>query len=246
MQSLCQMSPESNPQNKQQFQTCFDQNESAFLSPNTQSLQQPKYKVRTLRPKSILEGELAKFSKSRNLLSMNNNECIKCKNEKGSIAIKLCQCLDIYYHILCILEYADLHPKLGLNLFRCQFCNDYFPIQINEKLSTQNLSKKQKFIFLMSLSMLFSLVTLEIVALSLLELDQIYLILLIILIIIELLVLLIIFSKFYHLCYLIEYDIKEYKLGQDYNQSQLESFTLKVVKQLQYKRAKRVIFDQVK
>lgn len=52
---------------------------------------------------------------------------------------------------------------------------------------------------------------------ALFELNHIDLILLIILIIIELLVLLIIISKFYHLCYLIEFDIKELKLGQDYN-----------------------------
>ncbi|CAD8198725.1 unnamed protein product [Paramecium octaurelia] len=245
MQASCQMSPKSTPNNKQQFQTCFEQYDSVFLSPQTQTIQLPKYKVRTLKPKTFLEGDLAKVSKSRNVLSMNTQECIKCKNEKASIALKLCQCLDIYYHIVCISEYANLHPKLGLNLFRCQFCNDYFPIQINEKLSMQNLSKKQMFVFLMSLSMVFSLVTLEIVALALLELDQIYLILLIILIVIELLVLLIIFSKFYHLCYLIEYDIKEYKLGQEYNQTLLESSILKVVKQLQYKRAKRVIFDQL-
>lgn len=52
---------------------------------------------------------------------------------------------------------------------------------------------------------------------ALFELNHMDLILLIILIIIELLVLLIIISKFYHLCYLIEFDIKELKLGQDYN-----------------------------
>ncbi|CAD8104868.1 unnamed protein product [Paramecium sonneborni] len=244
MQSFYQMSPKSTPKNRQQFQTCFDYNESPFLSPKGESLEQPKYKVRSLKPKTILEGDLARVSKSRNVLSTNNNECVKCKNEKGSLAIKLCHCLNIHYHIICILDYAHLYPKLGLNLFRCQFCNDYFPIQINEKLSISNLSRKEKFVFLMSLSLLFSLITLEIVALIILEIDQIYLILLIILIIIELLVLLIIVSKFYHLCYLIEYDIKEYKLGKEYDQSQLESFTLKVVKQLQYKRAKRVILDQ--
>lgn len=65
----------------------------------------------------------------------------------------------------------------------------------------------------MTLSILFCLVTLDIMGLAMLELDQIYLILIIILIVIQLLVLLIIFSKFYHLCYLIEYDIKEYKIG---------------------------------
>ena len=65
----------------------------------------------------------------------------------------------------------------------------------------------------MSFSLFFSLITLEIMVIALFELEHMDLILLIILIIIELLVLLIIISKFYHLCYLIEYDIKEYKLG---------------------------------
>ncbi|CAD8119512.1 unnamed protein product [Paramecium sonneborni] len=244
MQSQYQMSPKSTPKNRQQFQTCFDYNESPFLSPNAESLEQPKYKVRSLKPKTILEGDLARVSKSRNVLSTNNNECVKCKNEKGSLAIKLCHCLNINYHIICILDYANLHPKLGLSLFRCQFCNDYFPIQINEKLSISNLNNKEKFVFLIGMSLLISLIALKIAAFIILNLNQIYLILLMILIIIELLILLITSSKFYHLCYLIEYDIKEYKIGQEYNQFQLESFTLKIVKQLQYKRAKRVIIDQ--
>ncbi|CAD8192774.1 unnamed protein product [Paramecium pentaurelia] len=244
MQSLYQMSPKSTSKNRQQFQTCFDYNESPFLSPKVESFEQHKYRVRTLKPKTFLDGDLARVSKSRNALCTNTNECIKCKGEKGSLAIKLCNCLDTYYHIICILDYANLHPKLGLNLFRCQNCNDYFPIQINEKLSISNLNTKEKFVFLMSFSFLCSLITLEIMVIALFELEHMDLILLIILIIIELLVLLIIISKFYHLCYLIEYDIKEFKLGQEYNQSQLELFTLKIVKQLQYKRAKRVIFNQ--
>ncbi|CAD8203294.1 unnamed protein product [Paramecium octaurelia] len=244
MQSLYQMSPKSTSKNRQQFQTCFDYNESPFLSPKVESFEQHKYKVRALKPKTFLEGDLARVSKSRNAIYTNNSECIKCKGEKGSLAIKLCNCLDTYYHIVCILDYADLYPKLGVNLFRCQICNDYFPIEINEKMSISNLSTKEKFAFLMSFSLLCSLITLEILIFVLFELDHMNLILLIILIIIELLVLLIIISKLYHLCYLIEYDIKEYKLGQEYNQSQLESFTLKIVKQLQYKRAKRVIFNQ--
>lgn len=84
-------------------------------------------------------------------------------------------------------------------------------------MSISNLSKKEKLAFLLSFSLLCSLIILEILVFALFELGHISLILLIILIILELLVLLIIISKFYHLCYLIEYDIKELKHGQEYN-----------------------------
>lgn len=53
----------------------------------------------------------------------------------------------------------------------------------------------------------------EISLIAALKIDLIYFVLLLILILLELLIVLITLSKLYHLSYLIEYDIMEYKLG---------------------------------
>lgn len=57
------------------------------------------------------------------------------------------------------------------------------------------------------------LIILEISLIAILHLELIYFIVILTLIIFELLIVLIAISKVYHLSYLIEYDLMEYKIG---------------------------------